>query len=127
MPPKNHTLANLENFGYNVPEPAPYTKIPVVFQMQIDYRKYRLRYRRSELTYEEGMVISQLQRWVNGMYYTLDAFDGTANISLFKFFDKLAEEFDAVSASEAAVVRNLTYYLVEEAKIARGTCITHVW
>lgn len=106
----------MENFGHDIPEPARRKKILVELQKVIDYRKYIIRDRRSALPDYEGMEISHLNRRVDGLYQTFEAFDGIVPSRLLNFLATLAEALEAKDASEAVEVRNFTYYLEEYAK-----------
>lgn len=63
------------------------------------------------MTDDEGMEILKFKNRVNGLYSTIQAFNGTVKFSLLTLFATLAKAFDAMGASGATVVRKITYYL----------------
>lgn len=54
------------------------------------------------------MEIYQFKRKVDWLYRNLDTFNGTDTILLLNVLATLAEEFDAVGASETTAVRKIT-------------------
>lgn len=85
----------------------------LAFHKLIYFHRYRLRDRRSTVTYAEGMEISEVKRKIDGLYPTLEAFIEAVPICFLKFRASLVEVFDAVRSSEATTVRTLTAYLEE--------------
>lgn len=63
------------------------------------------------MTDAELMEISQLKRIVDGIYSTLEAFNGTVPILFLNYLAMFPDALDALGASEAAVVSTLTYYI----------------
>lgn len=68
----------------------------VNFRKLIDYLKYLLRYLRSALVDSELIALSPLKLRVNGLYSTLDSFNGTVPIRLLKFLSTLGEPVTAL-------------------------------
>lgn len=78
------------------------------FYKVIDYRKYRSRDRRSSDL--QWIKISKNKPQGDGLKTTLEAFNGTLNISLLKYLATLHEAFDAVGSPEATELRTITCY-----------------
>lgn len=57
------------------------------------------------------MAINQLKLRVDGLYPTLESFNGTVPIHFLKFLATMYEAFSDVGSSKSDSVRTLTYYL----------------
>lgn len=98
----------------------------VALHMFNKYRIYRIRNRRSTLTDSELIPIFQLKHRLDGLYSTLEAFNGTVTVLVLNILATLSESFYAFGASEVSVVRTLTYYLEEEVKEVNEVQISDV-
>lgn len=95
---------------------SPVKTMVTAFSRVVNYRTYRLRNRKKELTRRESLEMYDLKQQIDGLNPTMDAFDGRKPIQLLAFLAVLRDTFDTLGTSEAASVRISAYFLTGEAK-----------
>lgn len=90
----------------------------------MDYRTYRLRNAKDNLSRRESLKLFHLMTEVDVLHPSLEVLDGTKTIRLLEFLESLLDVFDILGPSEEAAVRVLVYLL---SGYAKDVLAEHIW
>lgn len=86
------------------------------FSMFIEYRRYRRRIMRAYLLPQESIALLELKLQINGLFLSLQPYDGKGPITLLAFLGLLMKAYQGINVSESDYIRLLSYFLDGEAE-----------